>query len=42
MLETLFWLAVGAFIGWSIPQPEWAKNLQEKAINLIKGFVASK
>lgn len=30
MLETLFWLAVGAFVGWNFPQPEFAKNLQAK------------
>jgi hypothetical protein len=30
MLETLFWLAVGAFIGWNFPQPSWAKMMQEK------------
>ena len=21
MLETIFWLAVGAFVGWNFPQP---------------------
>jgi len=24
-METLFWLALGLFIGWNIPQPTWAK-----------------
>jgi hypothetical protein len=40
MLETLFWVAVGAFIGWNLPQPVWAKNFQEKylkpAVDKIK------
>jgi hypothetical protein len=31
MLEAIFWLLVGAFIGWNLPQPEWAKDLEEKA-----------
>jgi len=30
MLETLFWILVGAFIGWNLPQPSWAQSLQEK------------
>jgi hypothetical protein len=34
MFETLLWLVVGAFIGWNFPQPEFAKNLQEK----VKGM----
>lgn len=39
MLETVFWIVVGAFIGWNFPQPSWAKNFQEnhlqKYINMI-------
>ena len=35
MLETLFWLAVGAFIGWNFPQPSWAKTMQEKIQSLF-------
>lgn len=30
MLETLFWIIVGAFIGWNFPQPTYAKSVQEK------------
>ena len=29
MLETLFWIAVGAFIGWNFPQPQFAKTIFE-------------
>lgn len=36
MLETLFWLALGAFIGWNLPQPEFAKTLQTKILSLFK------
>lgn len=36
MLETIFWLAVGAFIGWNFPQPEFAKNLQARIMGMIK------
>jgi len=30
MLETLFWIFVGAFVGWNFPQPSFAKNIQAK------------
>lgn len=36
MLETIFWIAVGAFIGWNLPQPQFAKNIQSKMINMVK------
>lgn len=36
MLETLFWLAVGAFIGWNIPQPEFAKTIQQRVLGFFK------
>ena len=36
MLEALFWLALGAFIGWNLPQPEFAKTLQEKILSMFK------
>jgi hypothetical protein len=36
MLEILFWLAVGAFVGWNFPQPEFAKRIQEKVVSYFK------
>jgi hypothetical protein len=30
MLETLFWIFIGAFVGWNFPQPDFAKNIQAK------------
>jgi hypothetical protein len=36
MLDIIFWIAVGAFIGWNFPQPFWAKIVQEKITSLIK------
>ena len=36
MLEALFWVLIGAFIGWHVPQPTWAKILQEKILGLFK------
>lgn len=37
MLETLFWIAVGAFVGWNLPQPDFAKSIQAKILGLLKG-----
>lgn len=36
MLEALFWVLVGAFIGWHVPQPLWAANLQAKILGVFK------
>jgi hypothetical protein len=35
MLEIIFWLAVGAFVGWNFPQPEFAKRIQEKVVSFF-------
>lgn len=36
MLEALFWLVIGAFIGWNFPQPQFAKNLETKIKSVFK------
>ena len=36
MLDTLFWILVGAFVGWHFPQPGWAKLLEEVVKNKLK------
>lgn len=36
MLDTLLWLIIGAFIGWNLPQPEYAKRLQEYVVNIMR------
>lgn len=28
MLDVLFWVAVGALVGWNFPQPFWAVMVQ--------------
>ena len=35
MTSIIFWLVVGTFIGWNLPQPAFAKYLQGKAIALL-------
>ncbi len=37
MLSILFWICVGILIGWNLPQPDWAKSLQDKVVAAIKG-----
>jgi hypothetical protein len=38
MLEILFFVAVGIFIGWNLPQPPWALELQDKAVQFVRGL----
>jgi hypothetical protein len=38
MLSAIFWILVGAFVGWNLPQPEWAKRVEEK----VKNFFATR
>lgn len=41
MLDTIFWIAVGAFIGWNFPQPFYAKWLQEWIVNKWKAITGN-
>ena len=38
MLSTIFWIGVGCVIGWHVPQPVWAKNLQDKVVAWVKSL----
>ena len=35
MLETIFWILVGAFVGWHLPEPSWAKTIKDKVLDLV-------
>jgi hypothetical protein len=35
MLSAIFWFAVGAVVGWVVPQPEWAKPVVDKVKSLV-------
>ena len=39
MLDILFWVAVGLFVGWAVPQPAWAAWLQEKVLGFFKNLL---
>jgi hypothetical protein len=36
MIEAVIYIVIGTFIGWNLPQPEWAKNAQTKILEWIK------
>jgi hypothetical protein len=36
MIETIFLLLIGAFIGWHFPQPNWAIVLETKIKSIFK------
>jgi hypothetical protein len=38
MLDVLFWVAVGLVIGWNLPQPWWARFVQEKITDKIRSW----
>lgn len=36
MIEAIILITIGAFIGWSIPQPAWAAALQDKVVSFFR------
>jgi hypothetical protein len=34
-MSTLLVLVIGIFIGWNLPQPAWARAIQDKLVGLI-------
>lgn len=40
MLGTLMWVGIGAFIGWNLPQPFWAKTMQTWVVTKWEKFKA--
>lgn len=37
MKMTIFAIVAGAFVGWNVPQPRYAKDAQEWIVRKIKG-----
>ena len=35
-MGTLFWILIGAFIGWNFPQPWWAKYIKKKVVDKLQ------
>jgi hypothetical protein len=36
MIEAAIYVLIGAFIGWNLPHPAWAKNVQERVVTMIR------
>jgi len=36
MLDIAFWVLVGAFVGWHIPEPTWAKVVKAKIMAVFQ------
>jgi len=36
MKTIIFWIVVGAFIGWNVPQPRYAKAIQKWVVGKLK------
>jgi hypothetical protein len=36
VLSILFWILVGLVIGWNLPQPAWAKQLQDRVVASVR------
>jgi hypothetical protein len=36
MISAIIYITVGAFIGWNLPQPAWAKNIQDRLMSEIR------
>jgi len=39
-MSALFWMIIGAFIGWNLPQPSVAKVVQAKVVDFVKKFTS--
>ena len=37
-MSTLFWITIGMFIGWNLPQPAWARQLQQQIVATVKSL----
>ena len=35
-MSSIIWILVGAFIGWNLPQPAWAKSMQAKIVDFVR------
>ena len=40
-MSTLFWICAGIVIGWNLPQPDWAREFQDKVVGIVKGVIGN-
>ena len=41
-METIFYIIIGMFIGWNLPQPVYAKFIQNKVLTLLRNLIKQK
>lgn len=41
-MESLLILAIGIVLGWNLPQPDWARHLQDKFTTWVRGLFAGR
>ena len=41
-METILYIIIGMFIGWNLPQPKYAKYIQDKVLTLLRNLVNQK
>ncbi|MDX2457030.1 MAG: hypothetical protein QNL87_05945 [Gammaproteobacteria bacterium] len=34
-MSTIITLLIGMFIGWNLPQPDWARAIQDKVMHFV-------
>lgn len=39
-MSTILVLIIGIFIGWNLPQPAWARTIQDKLLEMIRGAMS--
>ena len=39
-MSTLLLLVIGIFIGWNLPQPDWARSFQHKLLEMSRGLTS--
>jgi hypothetical protein len=39
VMTTLLTLLIGMFIGWNLPQPDWARAIQDKVVDLFQSLL---
>jgi hypothetical protein len=45
-MGVLFWLLIGiiigAFVGWNMAQPPWAKDIQDRVVGIVESLTKKK
>jgi hypothetical protein len=46
LMGVLFWLLIGiiigAFVGWNLAQPPWAKDIQDRVVGIVESLTKKK